>query len=697
MLAALCAFAASAQAETDGVQRIEITGVKDLYQPPPTSTPNKTDTPVLLTPQSVQVVPRAVLNEQKVLTLSDAVRNVAGSGQDFGFNGSTQPLLMLRGFQSVSMTARSSMLGSAGFYLNGVKVQGVPLNMANAQAIEVIKGPATVLHGRAEPGGMVNVVSGPLSSTPELAIEQTLGQYGNTRTVLEAAGPLNEARSVLGRASVSYQAADSVRDFVTDRVGAGNATLGWRPDANTEATLTLDHIEQRYRNDYGVPAIGNRPGNFPIERQFNDAPALSRIRSDSGLLTLRHQLNADWQLQLRAAAVTGHTREVDVTPYRLNLTTGADCLATANQLCRYYFSARPDGRYRLHQGTVDLIGKVQAGGWQHTLLLGVDAYRSRTRGITYFQQLSPVDVNNPQLGNTPPLDPSLATASNREDRNEWLSLYVQDQLALGDGWYGVFALRHDRTKAAFGDPETTAANEVSFNTPRVGLVWEFSPGQTLYTQYQKALSANNGRDSSTQRELDPEISTQWELGYKRVALDGRLHTTLAAYQLTKRNRADYSLFPVIQTVGHARSRGLELDVLGQLGRSLALIASYSYTDTRVTSDPLFEGTRLANVARQSGSVWLRHALGGQWVVGGGVFAQGQRQGDQANTFQLPGYARVDAMVSYAFALGTTKGSVQLNVNNLFDRRYFSGSHQFVQDWIKPGDPRTALLTLRFEQ
>ncbi len=134
LLAGAC-VAASAQttpATPTELQRVEITGTAQTYQPPPTSTSTKTDTPILLTPQSVQVVPQAVLNDQKALTLTDAVRNIAGVGTDFGFNGSAQPLLILRGFQTTSMTASGSMSGMSSYFVNGVKVMGVPLNMTTA-------------------------------------------------------------------------------------------------------------------------------------------------------------------------------------------------------------------------------------------------------------------------------------------------------------------------------------------------------------------------------------------------------------------------------------------------------------------------------------------------------------------------------------------------------------------------------------
>jgi iron complex outermembrane recepter protein len=129
---------------------------------------------------------------------------------------------------------------------------------------------------------------------------------------------------------------------------------------------------------------------------------------------------------------------------------------------------------------------------------------------------------------------------------------------------------------------------------------------------------------------------------------------------------------------------------------LSLIASYAYTDTEVTEDPTYQGKLLANVARHTASVWARYAIDSQWTVGSGVFAQGQRQGDSGNTFQLPGYARVDAMVAYRFGLGASKASLQFNLDNVFNKKYFTGSHQFVQDWIKLGNPRTAKLTLRMD-
>lgn len=519
LVASAVLIAVAAQAQTTELQRVEITGTAQTYQPPPTTAATKTDTPILLTPQSMQVVPRAVLNDQKALTLTDAVRNVAGVGTDFGFNGSAQPLLILRGFQTTSMTASGNMSGMSSYFVNGVKVMGVPLNMANVDSVEVVKGPASVLYGRSEPGGLVNVVPRALSAESRLGLEQTIGQYGLSRTVIEGGGALNTDKTLLGRASVSYDKGGSNRDFVVNKLAAFSGTLAWVPDADTRVALTVDHNAQKYRNDFGIPADGIRPANLPRTRQYNDSPDLSSITSDSVLLDAQTKVAPNWTLKGRVVSMRAKTREVDVWPYRENLIGLDTCDNSAGltTLCRYYFYVRPEGKTNLDQVTVDLIGDVQIGGLQHRLLAEIDHYSTKKTGDVYFTQINSVDVFNPVLGSAPALDTSFPIPV--DDHSKWTSLTLQDQIAFGDGWHGVFALRHDRTEALFSLTPGLEPNKQSFTTPRVGAVWEFMPNQTLYAQYQDSIAANNGRDASGVA-LEAERARQIEFGWKQVALGG---------------------------------------------------------------------------------------------------------------------------------------------------------------------------------
>lgn len=709
-LAGIASLPAMAQVPADATARqpalptVTVTGDRADYQSLPSTTATRTETPSLQTPQNIQVVTETVIRDQNALTLSEAVRNVAGVQYDFGFNGSMQPLLILRGFSSASMTALGSMSGASTYYLDGSKVAGVPINMANVQSVEVIKGPSSVLYGRAEPGGLVNVVSKPISSVSELSFEQTIGQRGLSRTGLEASGALNEDRDVRARVAASYYTANSIRDFVKDKLGALTGSLAWVPDTRTSVTATLDYTSNRYRTDYGIPAIGNRPADLPWSRQFNDAPDLSSAKTTSFKLDASHQLNDTWQVKAKLLRLRSDTSEVDIAPYRTDLGAGTapnqTCSGTGNPLCRYYFGVRPDGRYQLDQFNTDLIGKFKTGDIGHTVLVGLDTYSTKKLGTMFLQQVASADIYNPQLGATPALDRSLALPSEIDERTRWTSVYVQDQLALGHGVFVTGALRHDRTSAVYAAPGTEA-NQQSFTSPRLGAVWQFTPNQAVYAQFQDAVAANNGRDTITLAPLAAERARQFEVGHKIELLDGKLSSTVSLYQLTKRNRGGSVLIAAapffnIVTVGKARSRGLEWDVSGQLTKAVSLIGSYAYTDTQVTEDLAFQGKKLPNVARHTASLWARYAIDSQWTAGGGVFAQGQREGDSGNTFQMPAYARVDAMLAYKFGLGGSKASLQFNLDNVLNKKYYTGSHQFVQDWIKLGNPRTAKLTLRMD-
>ncbi|CAN5447764.1 TonB-dependent siderophore receptor [soil metagenome] len=697
--------AASAPAQpTQTLAPVVVTGRPDSYRAPESSTATRTETPSLQTAQSVQVVPRAVIDDQNALNLQDAVRNIAGVQFDFGFNGSAQPLIILRGFPSISMTAMGPMSGASTYYLDGSKVAGVPVNMANVQSIEVVKGPASVLYGRAEPGGLVNVVSKPISTVPAFSFEQTIGQYGLSRTGIELSGPLDEGRTLRGRAAASYSTSGSIRDFVEDKLGAFSGSIAWVPDARTNVTATFDYTNERYRTDYGVPAIGDRPADLPWSRQFNDAPDLSSTRTTSLKLDATHRFSDAWRVKVKLLSLRSDTSEIDVAPYRgdlgLGTTPAQTCPGTATTQCRYYFNVRPEGRNKIDQFNVDLTGTFESGGIAHTVLFGIDSYSARKTGTLYLQQLDSVDIDSPVLGHTPALDTAASSPSEIEDRSRWTSVYLQDQLGLGHGVFLVGALRHDRTSAIYAAPGTEP-NKKSFTTPRLGAVWQFAPNQSVYAQYQDAVSANNGREPTTLVALAAERARQFEIGHKIELLDGKLSSTIALFELSKRNRAGSA--PIVTppyyttvTVGKARSRGLEWDVSGEVTQRLSLIGSYAYTATRVLTDPVYEGKALANVARHSASLWARYSLDSQWTGGAGVFAQGQRQGDIGNTFQLPGYARIDAMLAYRFAMGEARAALQFNVENLFAKKYYSGSHQYAQDWIKLGTPRTARATLRLD-
>jgi iron complex outermembrane receptor protein len=656
----------------------------------------KSDSRVLLIPQSVETVPEAVLRDQNALTLGDATRNVAGVAQDFGFNGGAQTALIFRGFTDLSMTARGSMTAAASYYQDGSKVEGVPLNMADVQQVDVVKGPDSVLFGRAQPGGLVNVVSRPILPQFAVDLEETASQLGATRSTASISGRINKSGSLLLRASGTWFADKTGRAFVRDRLGSGGLTLIWHATPRTQLGLSLNYQHQAWRNDYGVPSLGDRPLNLPYySSQFNDSPVLSTTQPRSARLTLDQELARNWRLNVNFLSLVSNSYEADITPYGINLATGADCLGSGNECLAYYYNA-PHRKYRLLQGSADLTGKFRTGAVRHSVLIGLDGYAAGRTGTQYYEQLAPVNVYNPVFTSAPPLDPSLASPLITTDETRWVGFYAQDTITLPYRLTLVAGVRADFTSAIYAPPGTQP-NVQSFVKPRVGLVWQLSGGQALYFQYQQALDANNGRDPATLRALAAETSNQFEFGYKVRARGGAITATVAAYQLIKENIASFVFYPTITTVGQQRSRGVEVDVRGRLTQRLSGIASYAYNDGVVTKDPLYQGERLPEAPRNSGSLWLRQSLGESWDAGAGIFAVGVRNGDYGSDFELPGYARLDAMLSHRFQTGAWHNTIQVNVLNLTNKLYYASSFPIALDWIQLGRERTYQITLRLSR
>lgn len=235
--------------------------------------------------------------------------------------------------------------------------------------------------------------------------------------------------------------------------------------------------------------------------------------------------------------------------------------------------------------------------------------------------------------------------------------------------------------------------------PRVGLVYQPWDWLSLYGNYVESLGSANTGVSADGKPFSPETAEQYEAGFKTEFFDKRLTSTVAFYRLTKKN----VLVPIPGTafsdaIGEARSQGVEVDIAGQVTEALSLIATYAYSDAKITKGDN-QGNRLWDVPRNSGSLWAKYDLQQEPVrglsFGAGVYFLGQREGDNGNTFQLPGYGRVDALVKYQLPVASSRLSLQFNVENLLDHRYYVATlaDRFS---VIPGAPRTFIGSVRIE-
>ena len=708
---------------TDAVQfpEITVTGVTDPNSPDNKSyrrteafSATKTNAPVMETPVAIQVIPRAVIDDQKSVNIRDAVENISGVqatptlGNDTGFN--------IRGFRN----GRN--------YRNGLLANGGNANFptmfdtANLQSIEVLKGPASMLFGRGEPGGLVHLTTKRPLATPYYSLEQQFGSYNFYRTQWDATGPVTGDDTLLYRFNGSYLNTDSFRDNIFRERTMGSGSLTWRPTDATELTVEVEGIYQEGQVDFGMPVIGTRPANIPISRTFTDRndPLDTDAKVHVGT-DFAHKINSNWVLRNRFLMTHLDQDQTFFNP----APSFGDALRNNRFLDRNIF--HQEHHSEIYTTNLDLNGNFDLGLTRHEVLVGFDYLRSQTKYKTAGDFANPdpsltVDIFSPVMTATDPLviqqriSPDSSAFRKNVFEDEWFGVYFQDQITLWDKLHILGGGRYDWVSTGRGS-STVSFSEAEANvpkrkddgfSPRVGVLYQILPQISLYGNWTTSFGANNGI-SATGASFDPQMGEQFEAGIKTALFQEQLIATLAFYHLTK----DNLLTPDLSTpdpldsiaVGKQRSKGIELDIAGQITDELSLIGHYAYTDADVIKDNAgLQGNQLPMAPKHAGSAWLRYDVKRIQQLNGlsfgiGVFAVGKRDGDIQNTFKLPGYARLDAYAAYRMKLGQTRLTAQINARNILDERYSEsavGLNVAPRMSVLPGAPRTILGSLRLE-
>ena len=266
------------------VQPVLVASTRNSYTVSNTLTATKTDTSIQETPASIQVISAQVMEDQKTPRLKDALENVSGVRPNQSIGSGNR--FIIRGFPDLGKTYRNGLLATS--------PSGFPFEMdtANIDSIEVLKGPASILYGRIEPGGMVNVNTKRPLDTPHGALEQQFGSYNFYRTLWDVGGAITDSRSLSVRFAGGYQNSGSFRDFNFIDRKVFNPSVTWRPTDKTTMTVDVEILKQDFRADSGIPVIGNRPAPVPISRSYGDpnTPASFTNKTHIGF-HLDHKLN----------------------------------------------------------------------------------------------------------------------------------------------------------------------------------------------------------------------------------------------------------------------------------------------------------------------------------------------------------------------------------------------------------------------
>ena len=672
--------------EEESIQVVVTDEEEEGYIVDNATTATRTNTPILEVPGSIQVVPQQVIQEQNALRLPDIFRNVSGVGEEGGF-GDTLDQFNIRGFTATGQVFR-----------NGIRVPNAfsPLvETENLERVEILKGPASVLYGALEPGGIINLVTEQPLDDPRYAASLSVGSFELFRPTFDLTGPLNADETLLYRINAVYETGERWRDFDTDidRFYV-SPVLTWRISDRTDLTIDGEYLYDERPVDRGIPAVGDRPADIPRDRVFGDPDDFVRTESYSLGYQLEHELSDDWRVRNAFRFLQTNSVNLRLDPFSpggLDETTGILTRA-------FNFNDPLEESYIVQ---TDVVGEFATGSVDHTLLFGVDYARQYQHFETFFgDAIAPINIFDPVYEE---LDrPSLSdfNVPGFDIISDSVGIFLQDQIDLTDDLILLVGGRFDFIDQESIDIEsdsTTAQYDDAFS-PRVGIVYQPIEALSLYASFSRSLTLNDSVqvDGSF---LEPIRGTQYEIGVKGELLDGRLLTTLAAYNLTRTNigvpdpeNIDFSI-----PTGEQRSRGIELDILGEILPGWNVIASFGYIDAEVTEDggSELEGNRLRNVPDYTASLWTSYEIQSGDLAGlgfgAGIFYVGNRAGDAENTFELPSYLRTDAAVYYQ----RDNWQVALNVKNLFDVEYFE-SVNFGRLSIEPGAPRSVVGTVAVE-
>ncbi|MBF7685894.1 TonB-dependent receptor [Acinetobacter sp. B10A] len=627
-------------------------------------------------PQTVNVVSSAYLNDYEPENLDNALSQVSGITQGNTLAG-TQDTLMKRGFGD-------NRDGS--IMVNGMPiVQGRVMNAAVAK-VEVLKGPASLLYGIMDPGGVVNVVT----KKPQKKQSTTLSLYGSSyERGKNGVGATVDTTGQIGTSDFSYRLiADQSRKDYWRNFGYNDQQL-IAPSLQWEHDATKINVSYQYRK-FDVPfdrsTIIDRFGTgkvLPISKYTRLDQTSNQMSGEDHLaqLNIDHQLTAQWQLHAGYSynKETYDAGQMRVVPGSLN--TKTHTLKRSNDATTGATSTSSFGNAYLN-------GEISLFGLRHDLQIGVESayvkyYRKDLWRTTTANQKT---INYETLaGADTRLSSSIdASASDQTNKLRTYGMYVQDSMYLTDHWIAVMGARytHWQQIAGRGRPfnTNTDTNDGQW-LPRLGLVYKLNDQASVYMSYTESLKPSwtiAGYKAQLGNAVPPEEGKSYEFGVK-YELDQRLTANIALYDIKKTNIIDNDTFTSISTAQNARSKGVEVDLTGRITQKLDAIVTYAYTDAKVTdsTNQTAIGKSLANVAKNTASLALSYDYGsfanGQLRFGASGNYVGSRPGDQSNNFKLPNYTLMNVFMSYDTQLKGQDLNLKLNVNNVFDKDYFTST------------------------
>jgi iron complex outermembrane recepter protein len=611
--------------------------------------------------------------------------------------------ISIRGF-TMSSTDPNSVLVDG---LPGLAARVSSPETADLERVEVVKGPSSVLYGRAQPGGFLNLITKKPQAKPQTSVEvrastfdgdgiafgDKLGYLGS----VDSTGPINEQGSFLYRGIVQFEKSQSFRDFVHGNSLLLAPSLTWNYLPGSSATLLLEYRHSKGRYDQGLVAPNLDYTRIARDTTRYQEPTDSQEETgETGTLIVHHEFSqqVSWNTSVRSVNANDHSIGFDSDAILGNFVTLRRRDRNQNNFHHYNYL------------DTSLTSKFDTGPIGHQLLTGATVGRTiedynRLRFFT--TPALNISIYNPVYGDVAP-------AVEPPQSHSWASVmsygaYANDLVTLSEHWKVVAGVRYDREDEANRElrlPTPVGTKKATFSNtyPMGGLMFQPTQQWTVYASY----STSYVPPPAGVQPFDPTVTLkaqtadQKEAGVKYEAADGKANATLSVFDIQENNVIQVvGTTGLYEQVGKQRGRGVETELNVRPTDKWQLDGNYSFIDAKITDDVVANriGSPTQNSARHSASLLSRFSFSGALQDFGasvGAVYRSQRRGTlptatQSRALVLPGYTVVDTSLYYMH--GTFSAS--LKMANVLDKRYYQSA--FADIRIQPGEPRRFLLTL----
>lgn len=660
-------------------------------------------------PSSVQIINSNFINDQEAETLNDIYPYIVGMSQ----NSTAVNDYNMRGFSSSGGTPSTQHSIQVDGML-GLTSRHASPGTANVERVEVLKGPTSLLYGRIQPGGLIDIVTKTPLATQQTNIFATIGTYDSSgvssfgadrsyTATVDNTGPIDPGGHLLYRIIVNREDLHSFENYNFDDNWFVYPSLTYRWDENTSITAQVEASREKhlfyagivapFNNIYNIPAI-NTTYQEPTDKEYDNGDALS--------VHFQHRFSKVWVAKV-------NTRSTWETTGRrmLNVTTLTSVQPVQNSTVTRTLQHLVDGR---RNNTLDgnVAGEFGPEYFDNTVIVGgtygLEWYESNRFG--FGNKTTPLNVYDPILGVTayPPDGSGLAyTKTKYHD----YAAYASDLIKFGPHWRVMIGGRYDGQSGnnVDGIAHVTTTQSGGKGEPEAGLLYDTQANVSFYASYAESFipALLTIYDANNNSNFPPTTAVQYEYGVKTDMLEHTLTASLAAYEIRETNVSETTTS--FNSAGNAISvlsgvqetKGFELQTAWLPIPNWQLEAGASYMPTATTTKSMtayLVGLRLANDPRFTSSFWTRYnfpnGLFRGFGAGAGVIYQGARiSGTTASALiAAPGYTRVNGALYYTWK----NYSFGLNIENALDKTYIAALASSIK--IVPGDPRKLIFSVK---